>query len=211
LYASVAAANPGRILFIADSHGVGEFGKALDEKLRGIEGSAIWTAASCGSSPSWWFYGTKTPCGYFERTVSGQVTRTTKAPTPLLSRMLNYHRNLYATQLVLIEQGSNQVLDDPAHAEAMTRRMAEFVRAARAECVWIGPPQMRTYAGGPLDRAYQVIERALAGTGCVLLDSRKLTTYPEKGGDGIHFNFPGGDKVADDWAEGVYREISPQL
>jgi hypothetical protein len=183
----------------------------LDEKLRGLEGTAVWTAASCGSSPSWWFYGTKTPCGYFERKVSGAVTRTTKAPTPLLPHMLSEAHDHYVSQLVLIEQGSNQINDDPAHAEAMTRRMAEYVRAARADCVWIGPPQMRQFAGAPLDRAYQIIERALGGTGCVLIDSRKLSSYPEKGGDGVHFNFPGGDKIADDWAEGVYRAISPQL
>ncbi|MBI2607111.1 MAG: SGNH/GDSL hydrolase family protein [Deltaproteobacteria bacterium] len=204
---SAPAAKADRILFIGDSHAAGTFGRVLDERLRTIADAEVTSFGSCGSSPAWWFKGTSTPCGYFER-LSGQREGKYKktSPTPLLPTLLETLK----PGVVIIEQGANLVLESAEVITAQTRKMAEAVVKSGARCAWIGPPHSRKYDRTNL---YETLEPEARRSGCAFIDSRPFTHYPATGGDGVHYDsIPvSGRMLATTWAESVLAEIKKQL
>jgi hypothetical protein len=188
-------------LFIGDSHSVGSFGQRFDELLRGIEGAEVTQHASCGSSPSWWFTGQPTSCGFLSRDAEGRRRRGLRAPTPVLPALLAELR----PAVTVVALGANLVNAPRDHALRTSRELAEAIVAAKSRCVWIGPPHGRNKPEPGFSEFYVVLREAV-GPGCDFIDSRPFARYPDRGGDGVHYDHlgPEGVAIARRWAEEVF-------
>lgn len=216
LLAIISANARAEVLYIGDSHSAGGFGHVLDKKLRELPGAKVRTRARCGSSQDWWFKGTTTPCGYYDRDNDGKVVRhdhPIRAKTPLLPRLLEAPLAAGEKRVTIVALGSNDVGNGASKAvKASIERMVDAIRKSGSTCIWIGPPDMRMFGKKKIDAYYSILSDALAssdGPLCPVIDSRKYTSYPAKGGDGVHFSaFPAAARV---WAEKVFSELEPLL
>jgi lysophospholipase L1-like esterase len=201
LLLSVSAAAGERILVIGDSHSVGSFGRRLDDLLR-ERTPEVATYGSCGSSPSWWFDGRATQCGYFHRGLNGRSRRGTEAATPLLSTLLSE----IEPDTIVVALGANLVNAPRDWAERTTRQMVELIAGKPGlRCVWVGPPHGRNKPEPGFGEFYTLLEGIVKPT-CEFIDSRPFAQYPETGGDGVHFDHLGrpGVAIAEKWAESVF-------
>ncbi len=194
------------ILFIGDSHSVGSFGIQEDALLRRIAGFSVATYASCGSSPLDWLTDSVTHCGFFFKDTDNKEQRGWDAKTPLLADLLKTHQPRYT----VVELGANMYGRPTEWLEKTSRDMAMSIVNSGSKCIWIGPPNARIQPEPELSRVFDAL-RASVGQYCLLFDSRKHTSYPASGGDGIHFNSLGesGQKIAENWALNAYYAFSP--
>lgn len=195
------------ILFIADSHGDGQFGKEVDRYLRTISDKTI-SVASCGSSPSTWINEVtnfkETNCGFWKKESTGQETRVKKHVVPSFSNEIK----LAKPNLTVIELGTN-ILLTPKNIDAemdSIQKMLDEVRKAKSKCIWIGPPNVsKPNLAANLAYGNKKIE-ALVKSQCVYIDSTKLTKpVPEK--DGMHY----GARQAADWGIDTAEQIEQNL
>lgn len=190
----------GSILFIGDSHSVGPFGVRLDELLR-TTGAPVTTSAFCGSIVNDWYRADgSTHCGFLERTPAGETRRGTTGPVTKFSTLLGTARPSHV--LVALATNYSGFSDDAWIVRDM-RRMAKEVVDHGAHCFWIGMPTSRTLKAQHA-RIKRLTNQAV-GDLCTVFDSFPVTTYPETGGDGIHFYFPGGPEVARGWAQAAFQ------
>lgn len=191
-------ASAGTVLFVGDSHSVGPFGWKVDELLRGA-GHATASYASCGSIAQWWVTGKPTPCGYFFRGLDGKTEKGQKGPTPIFAELLAKVR----PDAVIVELGANYAgLPSDDFAVKDMAAMAEKIRAAGAACYWVTKPDSRK-GHDDIPRILELTYKA-ASDKCRVFDSTKVTTYPETGGDGIHYWFKEGLPLANAWAQSVF-------
>ncbi len=113
-----------RVLYIGDSHSVGEIGREFERELHALPDVKTGFYASCGSRPSSWLSGNGGGCGYRARDITGlafgrpgklPVTTTVGEegkivskrtdPIPLLSDLLRQTK----PDLVIVELGGNLV------------------------------------------------------------------------------------------------------
>lgn len=199
-----------RVIFIGDSHSVQTFGQTLDELLRKRAGqNNVSTFASCGSSPSWWFNAKPTPCGYFERTPEGGTKRAKTHPTPVLSRLLESAQ----PTTVVVALGANLVKAPYDYSTRTSRELALLIQNTKTDgmpvrCIWVGPPHGRNKPEPGFSEFYKVLEAAVSPP-CRFIDSRPFARYPDKGGDGVHYDQlgPEGVAIARKWAESVFKAI----
>jgi hypothetical protein len=196
------------ILFIGDSHSTGSFGIQQDALLRRIKGFRVATYATCGSAPHSWLLGGKTNCGYFFRDVEGREQRGWEAANPLLTDLIAAHQPRYT----VVELGANMYGHPSDWVEKTSHEMAMAIVNSGSKCIWIGPPQARIQPEPELGRVFDALQKGV-GQYCLLFDSRKYTTYPAIGGDGIHFNTLGdvGQHMAENWALSAYYAFSPVI
>lgn len=189
------------VLIIGDSHSVGPFGWYLDKNLRN-EGLNVATYASCGSIPNWWVTGKRTPCGFYSNDLRGQVTQTQKFPTPILANLLHEMR----PDVVLVELGANFVnIPDDKYAINDLKAMVKNIKNSGSRCYWIGPPDSRKYRT-ERPRIYRLVNEAV-GSDCPIFDSLSVTSYPDVGGDGVHYWFKEGMPIAKKWADAVAADF----
>lgn len=202
------AADAPVILFIGDSHSVGSFGIQEDALLRRVNGFRVATYAICGSSPQSWFLGERTPCGYFLKDTQGRERRGLEMDTPLIENLLKSHQPRYT----VVELGANMYGSPAALMEKSANDLAMAIVNSGSKCIWIGPPQARVQPEPELGRVFEALQRSV-GEYCLLFDSRKFTTYPATGGDGIHFNSLGesGQHIAENWALSAFYAFNPLL
>lgn len=191
----------GTVLVIGDSHSVGPFGWSLDQNLRD-KGLNVATYASCGSIGQWWMNGHPTTCGYYSRDLKGEVTQTTTHPTPQLEQLLSEIK----PESVIVELASNYV-NTPSDAFVLKdlRSLVSMIRNSGAQCFFISAPDMRRFRL-ELPRLRRLLKEAI-GDECRLFDSEKVTSYPETGGDGIHYWFGAGKPIAQKWANEVVKDF----
>ena len=189
------------ILYIGDSHTAGRFGSRLDQELRKLAGGSELSYGSCGSSPSSWYNGWITKCGWVERKLDGKVRSLKSGPTPKIEELIQENR----PRMIVIALGANLMGAGLETIRTTTARMVNSVKASGAKCLWVGPPNGRNKTEPKFSQLYAAIEEAVRGT-CELVDSRLLTYYPETGGDGIHFDgLPPAirDEILSKWVGGV--------
>lgn len=187
------------VLIIGDSHTVGPFGWHLDQLLRN-DGHQVATYASCGSTAQWWFSGKKTGCGYYQRDLSGSVSRANIHPTPLVKDLLKEVN----PDVVIVALGSNYVKN--FNDDGVIKEMRDFARSIKdhsSTCYWLTPPDMRLYRA-EASRLNLLIEKSISEY-CSIFYSDEVTSYPEEGGDGVHYWFPAGTPIAQSWAEAVSK------
>ena len=61
-----------------------------------------------------------------------------------------------------------------------------------------------------LPRLYRIINKVVKDR-CVIFESHKVTKYPDRGSDGIHYWGKEGKAQAYSWAEKVFREVKNQV
>lgn len=199
---------PPAILYVGDSHSVGSFGIQENALLRRLKGFQVATYAICGSSPQWWMQGGKTNCGYFFSDTGGHEQRGWEAETPLLAKLLKEHQPRYT----VVELGANMYGMPADMIEQTANEMALAIVSSGSKCIWIGPPHARIQPEPGLSVLFDALQRGV-GQYCLLFDSRKFTTYPDSGGDGIHFDSLGesGQIAAGNWALSAYYAFNPLL
>lgn len=190
------------ILFVGDSHSVGVFGHALTSLLeKSLPDANVTTVASCGSSPSWWLKGSHTTCGFWRHNSDGSEVNGLKGLTPKLDDLINTVR----PRSVIIALGSNLVPLSNSERTTYTEAMMTQVVEKADQCIWIGPPDARKFSANAIDDVYLLLDKLANKNGCMLIDSRKYTRYPDSGGDGLHYSGKVGTSIAKSWADNVFR------
>ncbi len=177
---------------------MGPFGWNLDESLR-ADGNEVYTVASCGSIPKWWSTGQPTPCGFFQRDLSGKKIQLKKAKTPLISTLINEVK----PEVVILEFGGNYLLlpSDQFIIDDI-QKILTTVRNSGAQCFWITNPDTRSNHKA-IPRVARLMKEAIGDT-CPMFESYLVTHYPKTGGDGTHYWFPAAIKLAKQWAQDAF-------
>jgi hypothetical protein len=203
-----SAAWAGKILFIGDSHSVGEFGVTLDGLLRQDPKNQVSSLAFCGASSESWLYGPKTKCGYRIAPPSGNPVEKKSGQGPKLSELLSK----FDPDQVIIELGNNDIgssLSDAqivAHIDRITSTVVTALGPGR--CFWISGPETRLLRSQGT-REISLIEKGVARR-CKVFNSYSVTHYPDGPGDGIHYNTPELKPLARQWALDAFDAlISP--
>lgn len=196
-----------RVLHIGDSHTVGIYGREMDKLMRAT-GAQVATYGSAGSSPSWWLQGTTTRSGFYGRGEDGKVDSPadwkTPRQTPKLPDLLKKHQ----PSVIVISLGANMLGANAATIEKQVKDLAEVAKASGAKILWVGPPDGRE-SKKPTSKQtelYRHLEK-VAGQYGTFIDSRPVTDYPAKGGDGVHYWGKEGSRIATNWANHVFEQI----
>ncbi len=226
LFLALPAAAADRVVVITDSHGVGTFGAGIESWLERRAGTTYDFFASGASAPRQWVSSRfTTTCGYHRR--SGEPAKARKCypeKTPYLRELWSDQgpRASGERRVTIIAHGTNYPLSGAAAEVAVTKRLILDAFAASGACVWVGPPNMSKspgYDAQAVADKYAIIQDAIesvaveTGNRCRLIDSRPLSQYPRKGGDGIHYHWlknPDADSLAQGprWAERVAAELA---
>ncbi|HOY68220.1 MAG TPA: LysM peptidoglycan-binding domain-containing protein [Candidatus Ozemobacteraceae bacterium] len=196
-----------RVLHIGDSHTVGIYGSTIDQAMRET-GAQIRTIGVAGSSPSWWYQGTVTKCGYYARNEKGAVDRPADWRTPRATPSLPEMIREYKPTVLVVSLGANLFGASEATVKRETQRIIDTAKAAGCTLVWVGPPRARESVKSiaAQDRLCETI-KATVGTQGTFVDSRPVTNYPSSGGDGLHYWGTEGSKTAKAWAGSVLDTI----
>lgn len=196
-----------RVLHIGDSHTVGIYGSTIDESMRGT-GAQVRTCGVAGSSPSWWYQGTVTKCGYYSRDEKGKTDRPADWRTPRATPSLPEMIREYKPTVLVVSLGANLFGASEATVRRETQRIIDTAAAAGCTLVWVGPPRARETVKSiaAQDRLCETI-KATVGTQGTFVDSRPYTKYPTNGGDGLHYWGTEGSRTAKNWAGSVLNAI----
>lgn len=220
------AAPCGRVRFVAvyDSHGLTAFGDRLDGWLLAQKDAEVETYTLGGASTEWLITAKVSLRGYHYHSCD---------KTPILARARLPERKLrapaidellappgtYEKQVVLVGLGSNMPGEPSLQAGNVEQTIRRIKSHPNTVCVWIGPPSMRKWSPAFGDKVYAMLRAGIkaaeddpkAPPACHLIDSRKLSSYPD-GGDGWHYGFfPAGIEAATKWADGVTGEVEKIL
>jgi len=196
-----------RVLHIGDSHTVGIYGSTIDAAMRET-GAQIRTYGVAGSSPSWWYQGTVTKCGYYGRDEQGKVDRPADWRTPRATPSLPDLIKEYKPTVLVVSLGANLFGASEATVKRETQRIIDTAKEAGCTLVWVGPPRARedVKSIAAQDRLCETIKATIGDQG-TFVDSRPFTKYPSGGGDGLHYWGTEGSKTAKAWAENVLATI----
>jgi len=196
-----------RVLHIGDSHTVGIYGSTIDAAMRET-GAQVRTIGVAGSSPSWWYQGTVTKCGYYARNEKGAVDRPADWKTPRATPSLPEMIREYKPSVLVVSLGANLFGASEATVKRETQQIIDTAKAAGCTLVWVGPPRAResVKSFAAQDRLCETIKTTI-GTQGTFVDSRPFTKYPSNGGDGLHYWGTEGTKIAKAWADSVLDTI----
>ncbi len=192
------------VLFMGDSHSVGHFGLKLDKLLR-TEFNQVSTIASCGSVAKWFFNGRKTKCGYFFKDQNGRRQSGKSKETPLIK---NITQKL-DPDVIIIALGANYTHSSDEFMRRDIRNLLDHTEIFSKKCLWVGPPDTRKMPER-LPRLYRIINEVVKGR-CKIFESHKVTKYPSKGSDGLHYWGTEGKSQAYGWAQKVFDEVKTQF
>ncbi|MBF2054572.1 MAG: SGNH/GDSL hydrolase family protein [Candidatus Sericytochromatia bacterium] len=192
-----------RVLIVGDSQTVGPYGQTLDQLARAT-GATVSTQAAWGASPPWLFSGHET-YKLWTRDSEGQANTQMRVATPLLNDLLARER----PDVVIVTMGGNMIAGQASQGEVMTQvsQIGNAVSASGAELVWVGPPKYdpNKRSAAVLEAFYAKLRNAVPEYG-TLIDSRPhISEYA--GSDGLHYSGDKGERIAREWARGVFGEI----
>lgn len=205
--ASPVNIGPGtKVLEIGDSHTVGTFGDELDSKLRGT-GAQVATYASAGASPNWFVNGTPTKYGYSERHTDGSKSTTPYGQshaTPKLEQLIAKEK----PSVIVVNLGANFRGASSSGIKHEVSSIGEIAKKHGIPVVWVGPPKSAKDNGNPssLQNFDQQMKSAVAPYGTYVSSAPFIPKYV--GSDGIHFGGAEGNKIARNWADGVFNAIT---
>ncbi|HEY9841357.1 MAG TPA: SGNH/GDSL hydrolase family protein [Candidatus Obscuribacterales bacterium] len=192
-----------KVLIIGDSQTVGPYGKTLDQLAR-ASGAKVSTHASWGASPHWFFNGQETS-KYWTRDVAGHPDTRKHTETPLLNELLAAER----PDVVVVTMGGNMIAGNASQSEVTSQvsQIGNAVSASGAQLIWVGPPKYDPQKRSPevVEQFYQKLRNIVPEYG-TLIDSRPhIEEY--SGSDGLHYSGAKGERIAREWATGVFQEI----
>jgi hypothetical protein len=194
-----------KVLMIGDSHTCGVFGKEMDKLLRST-GASVESYGSSGSSPSWWMNGTTTHSGFVARHADGRVEQpawNSAHATPKLADLIREQR----PDVLVVSLGGNMRGMSESQIKAQVKMLADVAKANGTKLIWAGPPDRRADGENPadLERFNRMLRDAVAPYGGFVQGSDHVPEYA--GTDGVHFGGTKGNRIAREWAGGVFNEI----
>lgn len=199
-----AAVGAENVLVLGDSHSVGSFGSAFYKALgKHRPGTNVVLEASWGSSPNDWMQGKGGP-HYLHRGVDGVRTQKPAGSIPTMKSLMDKHK----PAMTVIALGSNLYKASAQWIRQTVEQMEAQATASGGPCIWVGPPDMRERGGEDAKELVKTIRATLKK--CTFIDSLPLTSYPAKGGDGIHYDYLGGEgiKKTASWAYEVSKKTN---
>ncbi len=197
-----------KTLVVSDSHGTGAFGAELTRLIEKTNEELSFYAFG-GSKPIDWIEGNNLTWGFWEHHTGHMSRRGDNRSVPKLTELLQEH----SPTRVIISQGTNIVWHEQTQSDRSSiQSLMKMVRAAKAECLWIGPPDLNV----PEERqeiwvkqVHQELQDLADSEDCKLIESWKFTHYPKDQGDGVHYDkIPlKGAKLARRWAKKVYSRL----
>lgn len=197
-----------KTLFISDSHGEGAYGNELKQLVE-ADGETFVGYAYGGTEPGDWLKGTLMRWGFWQYHSQEYDRRGEKQPTPLLEKLLIDHEPAN----VLISLGTNLIWRDLQLTDAQNiQSLIRLVNESGARCFWIGSPDLDPRKRSEAHREQEIhrlLEEELRDANCELIRSWEFTHYPERRGDGIHYDaIPSqGTALAQRWAQDVFSRI----
>ncbi len=228
-----------RVLILSDSMGLGGFASELDACFRACPGvGSVHTIVACGTNPLSWMkaapYSTvSTRCGFLRiESVAGKkkpeeevdIYGMTKGHKPVAHRVPKIEDLLERVQpdIIIFQCGNNffdffqqgQVIKEETHGKLILAHVAPLMRwlAANASCVkkfyWVAPPQAGNVTPEVQQFVFDSISAEVSKLG-VMLDSRKITSYPYKNQDKDKMHFYG--NAALEWGDDTFRLVAEDL
>jgi hypothetical protein len=174
---------------VGDSHSVGVFGRTLDQALRSrFPRAHVWFYGESSATPDYYAYGLSSHGGFFQH-LDGAAPRYSspaqpEAACPKLGGLL---AKTHAT-VAIVALGTNLLRTPLDGARAQIDRALQAIRAQGSRCIWVGGPDERFVPREKQAELYRILAEATQEAGCALIDSRRFTHYPDRGGDGIHYD-----------------------
>jgi hypothetical protein len=196
------------VLFLGDSHTVGPFGQALNQRLRTETSAQVSTYGVCGAVAGWFRYGQETGCGFFSQEANGDAITASRARTPLArERLATLRPNLtivalgtnYAPMLLGPNPSREQNIKDDM------RELALAVREVGSDCLWVSLPKTRKFQA--IEQTVLRLTQEAVGDLCDVVDSLAVTEYPRACFDGVHYNCTDGQVISDAWSRVVIERV----
>jgi len=184
------------VLVMGDSHTAGPFGQELDKNLRAA-GHMVGTYGSSSSIPGWFLDGTPSKWGIWSKDVNGHVHEVpfkTSAPTPKFFDLVKQN-----PEVVIMAFGTNYATKSKKLAIDDMKRFVKVLKDYSLKCYWITPPETRAFRAQKME-LFNMIKDTV-GDYCVLFESHTVTSYPETGGDGLHYWSGSLRTIANSWAK----------
>ena len=228
-----------RVLILSDSMGIGGFAGELDACFRSCAGvAAVHTIVACGTNPLSWmkappYAKAATRCGFIRiETVAGRKKPEsetdsygmTKGHKPAAHTVPKIEDLLERVQpdIVVFQNGNNffdfftqgNTIKEETHGNLIRAHVLPLARwlAANASSVrkfyWVAPPQAGNVSTEVQQFVFDRISNEVTKIG-VMLDSRKITSYPYKNQEKDKMHFYG--QAALDWGDDTFRLIAQDL
>jgi len=228
-----------RVLVLADSMGIGGFAEELDACFRSCPGVAqVHTIVACGANPLTWmkaapYTNVSTRCGFLRyETVPGKpkVDREkdfygmTKGHKPAAHKVPKIEDLVERIKpdIVVFQNGNNffdffkegKVIKEDVHRNLIRVHTAPLVRwlatngASIRKFYWVSPAQAGNVTTEVQQFVFDCINTHVTKIG-VMLDSRKITSYPYKNQEKDKMHFYG--TAALDWGDDTFRLIADDL
>jgi|GEM_PF-1618987 len=194
-----------RVLLMGDSQSYRGLGLGLQTKLWNDRRLSVDAVAQSGANSSWYLDGRSGSWGLLWAPFQQNPERRAPAATPVVDELLKR----FQPELVLIQLGGNSTDDDPAVTERDARELIRRIRAAGAQCFWIGPPPGWARHRERFRALVPLLDRVARESGCQgFLDARFLKV-PESGGDGKHLDTygPEGERLLQEWIERIVSSL----
>jgi hypothetical protein len=198
---AMAAANP-TILYVGDSHSYGKLGTTIDKNLSSVSERII-LEASCGATPSTWLGNNKfekTVCGFWKKDGKDEV-RSVEHQTPKFADELAKYR----PDVTIVQLGTNIAVNAPKNATKSIVAMMTAISTEGSKCIWIGPPDAnsKVVTRERLKETNLLLSELAKKNNCDYIDSLKLTSFPVKNKEGIHYP----PSLSAEWGEKVSVEL----
>jgi hypothetical protein len=210
------------IIYIGDSHSLGNFGQTLTNYFRANKENTFEFYASGGSAPLQWTNGLFTSsCGYHDSSsfsAAPQRKCNEKFKTPKLENLIHQSRDKNLVIIIALGTNFSKKIDDRKFNIKTSQDLIKHI-PEKAQCLWIGPPHMKRFNPSQMDLDYSIIEEAISLSPCELIDSRFYSEYPyiyaqTSKPDGIHYDFPAawykfpeGELAAHKWGENIVNYL----
>ena len=228
-----------RVLVLADSMGIGGFGEELDACFRSCPGVAeVHTVIACGANPLTWmkaapYTNASTRCGFLRyETVPGKskidmekdfygMTKGHKPAAHKVPKIEDLVERI-KPDIVVFQNGNNffdffkegKVIKEDVHRNLIRVHTVPLLRwlatngSSIKKFYWVSPAQAGNVTAEVQQFVFDSISTHVAKIG-VMLDSRKITSYPYKNQEKDKMHFFG--KAALDWGDDTFRLIADDL
>jgi hypothetical protein len=216
------------VLLIGDSESLGYFGAQLYRSLSTESDPVshkplkVWSLWTCGSDVTTWEQGGTSYCGIRTCNGAGDCARDhgpLDRPGRIRYSSLREYLARVAPRITIVSLGSNMLTDRATTFRAFystylddVGQLADDIKRANSQCVWIGPPQV-ALATKPVKDYEQFVAdvgHAAARKGCIFVDSNPLSDRNfllRSDPEGIHYQGVG-ERA---WEAKVWEQLRPQL
>jgi hypothetical protein len=200
--ADLSLRNP-RILFAGDSHSYGKMGETLELELSKISTERSFMS-SCGSSAATWLKKSgneKTVCGFWKKEGNFEI-RQIKFNNPKLEDEVDR----FKPDVLIIQLGTNMAaLKNPINSRDSIIELLNATTKKNVVCIWIGPPDANSnvVTRKKLEIVNQILKEETKKVSCQFIDSLKLTAFPIKNTEGIHYP----NSLSKEWGLKLNSEI----